>query len=481
MVKTDGSFATRHGLWSDDQMRQAGEIEARAAAGEFDVVRLSFADQHGILRGKTLISGESLCLGDGCSLSSTWLLKDTSHRTVYSVWQADDGLAGGRMTGGGDFVLVPDPSTFCMLPWADGTAWVQCDIYYTDGTPVPFSTRQILRNQISRLDALGQTLMTGLEVEFHVFRQIETRLDPNDATQPGAVPEVELVDQGYQYLTEDRYDSVEGIMDLLRENVEAIGLPLRSMEVEFGPSQFEFTFHARNALESADNMVLFRSAVKQVCNRHGLHATFMCRPHLANVFSSGWHLHQSLIDMKTGGNVFVGEHGDLLSTTARHYVGGLLEHARAASLFTTPTINGYKRFRPRSLAPDRAVWGHDNRGSMVRVCGQPGDAATRVENRMGEPAANPYLYTASQIICGLDGIENAIDPGPPAEDPYDAKAETLPASLMEAVSALRESNLFSTQMGPEFVDYLCMIKEAEISRFLTETNDWEMREYFQIF
>ncbi len=481
MVGTAASFAEHHGLWSDDQARLAREIEGRAASGEFDVLRLSFADQHGLLRGKTLIAGDGLRLGNGCTLTTTLLLKDTSHRTIYPVWQAGDQLAGGRMTGGGDFVLIPDPSTFRLLPWADGNGWVLCDIYYTDGTPVPFSTRQILRKQMARLEDRGQRLVTGLEVEFHVFHQLEPALAPQDATHPGAVPEVELVAQGYQYLTETRYDEVEEIMDLLRQNIEGIGLPLRSMEVEFGPSQFEFTFHAGDALESADNMVLFRSAVKQVCQRHGLHATFMCRPHLPNVFSSGWHLHQSVQDVKSGTNIFVGQDGDLLSADARHYVGGLLKHARAASLFTTPTINGYKRYRPRTLAPDRAVWGRDNRGSMVRVCGQPGDAATRIENRIGEPAANPYLYAASQIICGLDGIDNTVDPGPPADDPYDAEAEALPASLMEAVSALRGSDLFAAEMGAEFVDYMCTLKEAEISRFLTETTDWEMREYFQIY
>ena len=122
---------------------------------------------------------------------------------------------------------------------------------------------------------------------------------------------------------------------------------------------------------------------------------------------------------------------------------GLLEHARASAVFTTPTINGYKRYRTYSLAPDRAIWGRDNRGVMIRVLGGPGDAATRLENRIGEPAANPYLYMASQILSGLDGVDRKLDPGPSADTPYETKAALLPKTLREAVSALKDDPSFA--------------------------------------
>src|SRR4029453_19211215 len=121
-----------------------------------------------------------------------------------------------------------------------------------------------------------------------------------------------------------------------------------------------------------------------------------------------------------------------LSEVGQHYMAGLLAHARAAAAFSTPTINGYKRYRPFSLAPDRAIWGRDNRGAMVRVLGGPGDPATHLENRVGEPAANPYLYVASQIVSGLDGLDRQLDPGPSADSPYEAAAELLPKSLGQA-------------------------------------------------
>ena len=150
-------------------------------------------------------------------------------------------------------------------------------------------------------------------------------------------------------------------------------------------------------------------------------------------------------------------------------------------MFTTPTLNGYKRFRSHSLAPDRAIWGHDNRGVMVRVLGGAGDVATRLENRIGEPAANPYLYMASQVLAGLDGMERHLNPGPSADAPYETKAELLPKSLAEAVSALRGDAFFRENLGAGFVEYLLTIKDAEIARFQTEVTEWEQREYFEMF
>src|SRR6185437_6056849 len=138
---------------------------------------------------------------------------------------------------------------------------------------------------------------------------------------------------------------------------------------------------------------------------------------------------------------------DGLSKLGRHYMAGLLAHARASAVFSTPTINGYKRYRAYSLAPDRAIWGRDNRGVMIRVLGGPDDPATRLENRIGEPAANPYLYMASQILAGLDGIDRGLDPGPSADAPYETEAPPLPKSLCEAICALDDDPFFRTALG----------------------------------
>ena len=194
--------------------------------------------------------------------------------------------------------------------------------------------------------------------------------------------------------------------------------------------------------------------------------------------SSGWHLHQSLA--KGGRNAFSAEREDL-SDVGKHYLAGLLAHARAACAFSTPTINGYKRYRPYSLAPDRVIWGKENRGALLRVIGAPGSSATRIENRTGEPAANPYLYFASQIYSGLDGMATRASPPPAAETPYEAKAELLPRTLTEALQALREDKVLRAGVGEAFVDYYCRIKDAEIARYNLEVSDWEHREYFVLF
>jgi len=477
------SFVDRHGLWTDAQTEAAAEVIDLVRAGALEVVRFSFADQHGILRGKTILAdGVAQAMESGVTMTTTLLAKDTAHRTVYPVWTEGGGFGMAEMTGGGDFVMVADPATFRVLPWAAGTGWMLCDLYFPDGTPVPFSTRRVLQDQVARLADAGYDFLAGLEVEFHVFTLDDPNLAPAQAGQPPVPPEVSLLAHGFQYLTEIRADEHEVINEILRRDLVALGLPLRSTEVEFGPSQFEYTFHPGTGIDSADTMILFRNAVKQICRRQGYHATFMCRPGLANIFSSGWHLHQSLRDRKTGANAFMpDEDGALLSPTGRHYVAGLLAHARGASVFTTPTINGYKRLRPYTLAPDRAVWSRDNRGAMIRALGRPDDPASRVENRIGEPAANPYLYMASQIIAGLDGIEQGREPAGPAETPYDAEAAALPRSLMEAVAALRDDTLFRDALGDRLVDYILALKEAEIARFLSEVTDWEHREYFELF
>src|SRR5215813_12430978 len=246
-------------------------------------------------------------------------------------------------------------------------------------------------------------------------------------------------------------------------------------------SQCEFTFQPQVGLSPADTMMLFRSAVKQICRRQGCHATFMTRPKIENVMSSGWHLHQSLRDRRSSANVFMSNDNDALSRAGRSFLAGLLAHAGAATAFTTPTINGYKRYRGYSLAPDRVIWGRDNRGVMIRVLGGPGEAATLLENRVGEPAANPYLYMASQVITGLDGMERMLDPGPRADAPYEVEAPHLPKSLEQALAALREDACLAAGFGKNFIDYYLRIKEAEIARYHSEVTEWEQREYFELF
>jgi glutamine synthetase len=482
------SFVEQHSLWTGEQARAAKAAAQAIKKHKLELVRFSFADQHGVLRGKTVLAEDAPPLMQaGVTMTTTLLAKDTAHKTAFPVFTPGGGFNMAEMQGAGDFVMVPDPATFRVLPWAPNTGWFLCDIVFTNGKPVPFSTRQIFRDALARLKTAGFDYLAGLEVEFHLFKLENPRLAPEDATWPPRAPEVSLLNQGYQYLTESRFDQIDAALEPIRRGITALGMPLRSVEVELGPSQCEFTFRPQVGLDAADTMILFRAATKQIARRHGLLASFMCRPALPNLFSSGWHLHQSLIERKRGSNAFAGNAREGLSATGLNFLAGLLTHAHATAAFATPTMNGYKRYRAYTLAPDRAIWARDNRGVMVRVLGQPGDPSTHLENRIGEPAANPYLYMASQIYAGLDGLAHKRDPGPSADTPYETKAPLLPKDLGEALAALRGSKMFRKAFGESFVDYYAHIKEAELARFKAEASDgsevttWEQNEYFDLF
>src|SRR6185437_3178262 len=227
------SFVDRHDLWSAEQARMAAEVERAIRKNRLEVIRFSFADQHGVLRGKTLLAADAMgALRSGVTMTTTLLAKDTAHRTVFPVFTPGGGFTMAEMQGGGDFVMVADPSTFRILPWANKTGWLLCDIYFSNGKPVPFSTRARCRDALAALGKAGFDFRAGLEVEFHLFKLENPRLAPADATWPPEAPEVSLLTQGYQYLTESRFDMLDPAVEILRRGIEQLGLPLRSVEAE---------------------------------------------------------------------------------------------------------------------------------------------------------------------------------------------------------------------------------------------------------
>jgi glutamine synthetase len=288
-------------------------------------------------------------------------------------------------------------------------------------------------------------------------------------------------------------DLMQPVFDALGDAYETLGLGLRSIENEWGPGQVECTFAPAGALEAADNVFLFRTATRQICRRLGYFATFMCRPALKGFYASGWHLHQSLVDAASGANLLAPTNAnDALSPLGRAYLAGLLAHAGPATAFTTPTVNGYRRFRANSLAPDRATWGCDHRGAMLRVLGGEGDPASRIENRVGEPCANPYLYILSQVLAGLAGIEAGLQPPPADDEPYAAERPRLPKSLPEALDLLEQEPLFRRELGGTFINYFVALKRTEAGRYQRaldaaggapgdEPTAWEHNEYFDFF
>ena len=500
ITSTGNTFADKCGINTEARQAEVQRVLALAQASGLTWVRLVWCDVHGSLRGKTWVTSElAHAFAQGMGMVSTLMLKDTSDRTVYKVFEADVKHELPGFEGASNLMLLPDPSTFKILPWAEKTGWLLCQPWFPNGQVVPYDSRRILQAALEKLAAKGWGMRCGLEVEFHIYKLQDAEhgddADPAQAAWPGPAPAVSMIHPGYNLLNELWFDRAEPALRIVKQTAQDVGLPLLSLEIELGPSQVEAVFKATDALTAADNMVLFRSAVKQALRRAGYHATFMCRPPFENIMSSGWHLHQSLYDLQTNQNLFarttaqaIQEAQSLRPDDACHtlskigatYLAGLLTHGQGMTSLCTTTVNGFGRFKPNALAPQSILWGRDNRGAMLRVVGGPGDAGTRIENRMGEPAANPYLYMASQILAGLDGIENELTAPFATEAPYAESAERLPLTLGDALARLGDDPILSAGLGADFVRYYQRIKQSEQSRFndAEDKMEFQRREYF---
>ena len=494
------SFASQCGLDTAERQAAVTHTTQVLRASGIELVRLAWCDVHGVTRCKTLVTEAAIeALHNGVGMVSTLLLKDTSDRTAFKVFEASitDELPGFEFAS--NLLLIPDPKSLRILPWVDKTAWLQCQPWFQNAQPVALDSRYQLQLALARLADQGLGMVCGLEIEFHIYRlQNATHgkdLDPDLAAWPGRAPQVSMIHPGYRLLSENDMDQCEEPLRIVQRTAQGLGLPLLSLEIEFGPSQVEAVFGATDALTAADNMVLFRNAVRQALRRAGYHATFMCRPPFQHIMSSGWHLHQSLMSLHDGRNVMVRDEAaphtqandarHTLSDLGAHYLAGLLEHAQGSTLLCTPTANGYGRFQPNALAPQAIVWGRDNRGAMLRVVGLAGDSATRIENRLGEPAANPYLYMASQIHAGLAGLAQQSLPPLATEAPYqnpetNATNTRIPSNLGEALSAFHADSAMAQGFGDTFVHYYSRIKQAEHQRFeaAEDTLEFQRREYF---
>ena len=497
-MSQEPTFIEKHGLWNDDDRRRVEEIKRRLEAEKLRYVRLAWGDTHGYSRAKTLtVPAFISALIGGYNIGVATTTLDSAGARVFASFTRGGGMGLPEMTGSPNLTVVADPSTFRTLPWAPGVGWILCDEYFSDGRPFHFAPRQLLRRALHKLGRHGYASVIGAEIEWYLLRVADDHLSDDNIGSPGVRGRpirTFPAEPGYHYHSESNMDLMQGVFDALGDAFEKLGLGLRSVENEWGPGQVECTFAPKSALEAADNVFLFRTATRQICRRLGHFATFMCRPALKGYYASGWHLHQSLIDAASGKNLFAPQQsGEALSPLGLSYLAGILNHAAPATVFATPTVNGYRRFRANSLAPDRAGWAYDNRGAMIRVLGGAGDPATRLENRAGEPAANPYLYILSQVASGLAGIEAKLSPPPSDDAPYAAERPLLPRSLPEALDALDKAPLFRRELGDIFIDYFVRLKRTEAGRYqqslaegaaasqTDEVSEWEQNEYFDFF
>lgn len=491
-------FIAKHDLYTDKQLEAAERSRIAMDAAGIEIVRLAWPDQHGLLRGKSLTKEAYLsALESGMDITMAPFFFDSANAVVLNPFTADGGFGVEGLGGSPNVKMVPDPGTFTILPWVPDTAFVLCDLYMSNGQLFPFAPRSILKQALQKMADHGFKLIAGIEMEWYLTRVVDDLLSTGSMGAPGSPadpPKVAPVARGYSYLLGDHLDEIDDILRPIRKAIIDMGLPLRSIDDEWAPSQVETTFDVLEALAAADAAVIFRMATKQIAKRNGFLASFMCTPAIQGFYANGWHLHTSVVDLESGQNLMVTDTSEPLSELGQHYVGGTLAHGVAASVFTTPTVNGYRRRRPYSLAPDRLTWAQDNRAAMMRVISAPGDVSSHVENRVGDSAANPYLYIAAQAAAGLDGILKKTSPGPLSEDPYSQDVVQLPTTLADAIDELEADTFYREAFGDHFIDYLVLIKRSEVTRYdawvaanpdpetyVNGVTDWEHREYFELY
>ena len=432
-------------------------ILADLRARGIDVVRVSYSDMIGVDRGRDVLLEElETVLGHGAAFC----------RAIFHTTPRGDVVPGqgGLEKGLPDVKATPDLSTLTDLPWEPGAAWCLADVTGDDGLPAGESPRQIARHVSERLAELGLAAVIGPELEFYVCEPDDTcdRGWKRYADEPGNV-----------YVVGRKGDPKGILLTMLRYMRDA-KLQVTAANHEFSAGQFEINLNHSELVDAADRAFRMKSAVQEIARHEGMLATFMAKP-FNDEGGSGFHLHLSLVD-DTGTNVF-GEGADL-SPVGRAAIAGVLRHAPALAAVLNPTINSYKRFGPDTLAPWLIDWGYDNRSAMVRIPPERG-AAARMEVRLGDATANPYLAMAALGAAVYLGIRDGLEPPAPLEGyGYDPEsAPMLPQSLTEALDALEADTALCEVLGEYFVTSFLTYKRNEVERFSRHVTDWEFLEY----
>ena len=372
-------------------------------------------------------------------------------------------------TGVGDLLALPDLATFRVVPWLTGTAIVLCEHHRRDGSPLEVSPRHVLTRCIERADSHGLVPKMAAELEFFLFQ----RPDAGDPVLPSPVTDRAStygVAQGGQ---------AGAVLRAIRYHAAEFGLPLAGTTFEAGAGQYEINLAYSDVLTAADEAFLYKYAVRDLADRHGLVASFMARPTAG--FGSSGHLHQSIWSTE-GENLFAdpdAPHG--LSAVARSFVAGQLATMGELACVYAPTVNSYKRFMPMSAAPTTVSWGHDNRTTALRILGD-GPDSVRVENRCPGADVNVYLAMAAALAGGLHGIEEGLPlPDAVAGNAYgDPSLEQLPTSLETAVARFEQSPVARRFLGDSFVDFYAATRRWEIEQFRSQPTDWEVRRYLDV-
>jgi glutamine synthetase len=434
----------------------------RLAALERDgvrIVRVTYPDLHGVLRGKDVpISVFPAVVEHGLGFCKAISTVDLRHNVVA-----------GFEHGFRDIHITPLPETLARVPGSPEVAWCLSD-QSADGEPYGADPRGALKRAVAGFTALGLEPVMGPELEFYL-------LEPDESAPGGWTRYVENPTHVY---TVGHHADPRGVLDRMLLELHDGGLGVIGAAHEYGMSQWEINLTHSPALDAADRAFLFKAAVKDLATRDGLLATFMGKPFNGDA-GSGFHIHLSLCEPDSR-NAFVDSSGEQgCAQLLRRFIAGVIEHAPALMAFLNPTVNAYRRMDPHELVPTRACWGYDNRFGLVRVPPERG-AATRVEMRLADGSANPYLATAALLFAGLDGMRRELTPpaavaGLIYELPEEEQGAPLPLSLDAALDALEADSALREAMGPALVDTFLVIKRSELERYHHHVSDWDLAEY----
>jgi glutamine synthetase len=446
-------------------------LEKEIADGTIDTVVAAFTDLQGRLMGKRFHARYFLDGGyketHGCDyLLATDIEMETVPGYKAASWEK----------GYGDFVLKPDLSTLCRIPWLAGTALVLCDVLdHHTHEEIPHSPRAILKKQLARLNKLDMKAYMASELEFFLF---DESYESAQAKEYRNLRTAGRYIQDYHILQTTKE---EAVMRAIRNGLQGAGIPVENSKGEWGPGQEEINVRYAEALEMADRHVILKNGCKEIAWAQGKAITFMAKWDYGLAGNSA-HIHQSLWSRDGSRSLFYdvqGDHG--MSALMKHYMAGLLAHAGEITYFLAPFINSYKRFQAGTFAPTRAVWSFDNRTAGYRLCGAD-SRAVRVECRVGGADLNPYLAFAALLAAGLAGIEKKMELEPVfSGDAYDTKraAREIPKTLREALMLLDKSNLLREAMGNEVIEHYLHTGRWEQLEYDRRITDWEIKRGFE--
>ena len=444
-------------------------LEKRLSTDGVEFVRFEQSDTHGISRSKTIPARHARRFAEG---GLNFLLGQLGFDA-----QANVALGTGYLEDLGfpDSRIFPDLSTYTVLPWADKTARVLCEPHFQDGRPAMAAPRAVARKLLGELEGRGYRLFSGFEYEFYLVNR-ETRQPPFS---------------GIQIFATLRNNFDESLVHQILRGMSAIGVDIITSNAEYGPGQMEINFAPAGGIAAADQAFTFKNGVKEIAQRNGYMASFMTKPY-GDQSANGCHYHHSLLEAKTGRNVFNSRKDGKLTDVARWWLGGQIAHATALTALAAPTVNCYKRYKLWSFAPTNATWGDENRSVGFRMKNLGGESA-HIENRLPGGASNPYLVMAGVLAAGLDGLQNKTEP--PAETSGIAYGLTgvtdLPTRLENALDALEADMTLRVALGEEFVKLFVAVKRHEIGKaraaipdygspdFNNTVHEWERSEYFE--